>query len=342
MEPTFSPAFDQALRGAIALLRDVPRRRDDVQSAKRQFAAYQQSHPDVPARLAVDLPPGEERADYDVLLDAGGGTLAVSWSADEAMPWFVDHADHWAASHVVTVNGSSLTVQEALQVVRIAGTSYPDLHDLLIRDALRREAMAEAEAIDLTADEIQEAADEFRRSNGLHSAEATHRWLVERGLSVRSFQRLLRGGVQTRKARAKLTADRVEPFFDQHARLFDTLTIATVEFRSPALREEIRAAAAEQGLAEAALAHGRRAGAAPLRLTVEDRRAHTLPTELREARPGQIVSPVDRGSDGPLHEVIGRRPATLDTPTRVAVEEYLFREWLDERRRGATITWHWE
>ena len=54
------------------------------------------------------------------------------------------------------------------------------------------------------------------------------------------------------------------------------------------------------------------------------------------------MSPVDRGSDGPLHEVIARRPATLDTPTRVAVEEYLFRELLDERRRGATITWHWE
>src|SRR6185503_5968331 len=194
---------------------------------------------------AVELPPGEERADYDVLLDAGGGTLAVSWSADDASPWFVDHADHWAASHVVTVNGSSLTVQEALQVVRIAGTSYPDLHDLLIRDALRREAMAGSEAIDVSADEIQQAADEFRQSNGLHSAEATHRWLVERGLSVRSFQRLLRGGVQARKARAKLTADRVEPFFDQHAALFDMLTIATVEFRSPALREEIRAAAAE-------------------------------------------------------------------------------------------------
>src|SRR3954469_15682309 len=144
MEPTSSLAFDQALRGAIALLRDVPRQRDDVPSAKRQFAAYRQSHPDVPARLAVDLPPGEGRADYDVLLDAGSGTLAVSWSADDAMPWFLDHADHWAASHVVTVNKSSLTMQEALEVLRIAGTSYPDLHDLLIRDALRREAMAGA------------------------------------------------------------------------------------------------------------------------------------------------------------------------------------------------------
>jgi putative peptide maturation system protein len=342
MHPTFSPAFDQALRGAITLLQDVPRRREDVPSAKRQFAAYQQSHPDVPARLAVELPPGEERADYDVLLDAGDGTLAVSWSADDAMPWFVDHADHWAASHVVTVNRSSLTVQEALQVVRIAGTSYPDLHDLLIRDVLRREAMEGAEEIDVTDAEIQEAADEFRQSNGLRSAEATLRWLVERGLSVQSFQRLLRGGVQARKARAKLTADRVEPFFDQHATLFDTLTIATAEFRNPTLREEIRIAAVEQGLAEAMLALARRADVAPPRLTVEERRAHTLPTELREARPGQIVSLVDRGSDGPLHEVIARRPATLDAPTRVAVEEYLFREWLAERRKGATITWHWE
>src|SRR5688500_826337 len=74
MPPTVSPAFDQALRDAIALLRDVPRRRGEVQSAKRRFAAYQELHPDVPARLAVELPPGEERADYDVLLDADDGT----------------------------------------------------------------------------------------------------------------------------------------------------------------------------------------------------------------------------------------------------------------------------
>src|SRR6185503_2672264 len=155
---------------------------------------------------AVELPPGEERADYDVLLDAGGGTLAVSWSADDASPWFVDHADHWAANNVVTVNRSSLTVQEALQVVRIAGTSYPDLHDLLIRDVLRREAMGDLEVIEVSAGEVQQAADDFRQANGLHSAEATHRWLVERGLSVRTFQGLLRGGVQARKARARVTA----------------------------------------------------------------------------------------------------------------------------------------
>jgi putative peptide maturation system protein len=339
-----SPAFDQALRDAIALLRAAPRRRADVPSARRQFAAYQQSHPDVPARLAVELPPGEERADYDVLLDAGDGTLAVSWSADEAMPWFVDHADHWAASHVVTVNGSSLSVQDALQVVRIAGASYPDLHDLLIRDALRREAMG-SETHEVTAAELQEAADEFRLSNGLLSAEATHRWLAERGLSVGSFQRLLRGGVEARKARAKLTADRVEPFFAENAALFDTVTVATVECRSPALLEELRGAAAEQGgLAEAALACARRASAAPLRLTVEDRRAHTLAAELRQARPGALVSPAgsESGSAGRLHEVIARRPAALDASTRAAVEEYLFREWLDARRKGATIAWHWE
>ncbi len=342
MPTTFSPAFDEALRGAIALLRDVPRRRDEVQSAKRQFAAYQEAHPGVSARLAVELPPGEERADYDVLLDAGTGTLAVSWSADDAMPWLVDHADHWAASHVVTVNGTSLTVEEALQVVRIAGTSYPDLHDLLIRDVLRREAMGGSTAIDVSAEEIQDAADEFRRSNGLHSASATNRWLVERGLSVRSFQRLLRGGVQARKARARLIADRVEPFFRENTRLFDTLTIAMVDCRSPAVLEEIRTASAELGLAEAVLARARRTGAAPTRLTVEDRRAHTLPEELREARLGAIVSSADSGNDRSLHQVIARTPATLDASTRAAVEEYLLRELLDERRRGATITWHWE
>jgi hypothetical protein len=40
-------------------------------------------------------------------------------------------------------------------------------------------------------------------------------------------------------------------------------------------------------------------------------------------------------------EVLNRRPAQFDAPTRAAVRDLLFGEWLAVRRAEATVRWHW-
>lgn len=54
------------------------------------------------------------------------------------------------------------------------------------------------------------------------------------------------------------------------------------------------------------------------------------------AKEGDIVA-----AAGSVVKVLSVKPASLDATTRAAIEELLFEQWLAERRRTATITWHW-
>ncbi|HXI19701.1 MAG TPA: hypothetical protein VNH46_01365, partial [Gemmatimonadales bacterium] len=47
------------------------------------------------------------------------------------------------------------------------------------------------------------------------------------------------------------------------------------------------------------------------------------------------------GPDTWVAEVLSRVPTPLDAPTRRAIQDHLFHQWLARRRKEATIRWHW-
>jgi parvulin-like peptidyl-prolyl isomerase len=54
-----------------------------------------------------------------------------------------------------------------------------------------------------------------------------------------------------------------------------------------------------------------------------------------------IIGP-ERSSDGYwVAQLLERRAGRLDGSTRARIEDLLFKDWLAERRKRATIRWHW-
>ena len=53
------------------------------------------------------------------------------------------------------------------------------------------------------------------------------------------------------------------------------------------------------------------------------------------------MGPVRLDAGYTLVHVLSFALASLDQPTRRAIQETLFAEWLAERRRAATIEWCW-
>jgi len=47
------------------------------------------------------------------------------------------------------------------------------------------------------------------------------------------------------------------------------------------------------------------------------------------------------GSRFVLLQILSLAPARLDKATRLAIQKILFQEWLEERRRQASIEWFW-
>lgn len=332
--------IERALADAVALLRELPRARARLPDARVRFERFRGEHPAVPAQLLIDRAPGAPEVDYDVLLEhPDGGTIAVCCRPDDGVPWFVEYADDLTASLALTVNRRRVTAPRAMLLLKLAGREHPDLLTELVDQQLIAEAL-EADPPEVSDEELQRASDAFRRRNGLLSADATHRWLRELNLSVADFEDLLTGVVQRRKHETRITDGRVRPYFESHREDFEIVQALRVRVPDQAIAARLVTAAREAGL-YAATTTAQAADQDPrLEATLASWHARDLPGVLRAARPGTLVGPASDATGCWVAEVLRRAPARLDAATRAHIRARLLREWLDERRARAAVSWY--
>nr|BFE81506.1 hypothetical protein GCM10020093_041070 [Planobispora longispora] len=175
--------FGSALESGARLLRGLPRRRAHVAQARRTAAAWAADHPGLQAQLVVDERPGTPVVDFDLLLsDPEGGTVALSAQAEDGVPWLIDHSTHWAAGQLVTVDEVHLSVAQALTMIRSLSRRDTTPHDEIVDQCLIINEVAGDDG-PVSDEELQAAADEFRRGRGLHDRAATLAWLTEMGMT---------------------------------------------------------------------------------------------------------------------------------------------------------------
>src|SRR5262249_34180070 len=92
-------------------------------------------------------------------------------------------------SPLASAGDISVDVAELLASLRQRG----QLADLLRQALAEKVAVAAARDAGLTVPdaELQAAADDFRRRNGMHDAGGTHAWLAERGMGVPDLEAAL-------------------------------------------------------------------------------------------------------------------------------------------------------
>ncbi|MGZ8384209.1 MAG: TIGR04500 family putative peptide maturation system protein [Nitrospira sp.] len=329
------------LEEAAELLRALPRGHGDASAAKRRISAWREKHPGLEAELLVDRPPGSLFVDYDLLLGhLGAGTLGLTWREDDGLPWSVHYADHWAANFVVTVNGKSITVQQALQTLRTAGTAYPDVLNELVNHQLLLEVAGRNEW-PVSDEELQQAADRFRHACGLHRKVDMAAWLEQMGLSRDQFTALMDVSVRNRKAKEQVTADRIEPFFHANRDLYDQVGVCEVTIADENAASRLRNRARETGLPRATEEIAQSMLSSSFECVLTKKYAGTLPANVRNAVVGEVVGPGPSARGLLVAEILSRRKAELDDATRQAVQEAIYQEWLARQRASASIQWHW-
>lgn len=327
------------LAEAVDLLRALPRHRDDLDRARQIAGEWAAARPASGATLVVDEQPGQQRVDFDLLLDdPRGGTVAVNVQDDDGVPWSVDHATHWAAGQVLTIDGLlSLSVPEALLTLRLAGLRDPAVHERLIDHCLLAD-LAAADRAEPSPEQRQAAADRFRRAQGLHSAEATLAWLDEIGMPRDAFDRYVTGLARLAGFRARKEAELGPGYLAAHPERFESLHATWATCADPATAGRL-AAGDPLGLAERAarlLAEGR-----AVRCTSAVGFADELPPPLRDLPAGQPVGPVVDGGRL-LVGVLTRREAPEPGPELAAAAgRAAFADWLAGLRARADIRWHW-
>jgi putative peptide maturation system protein len=192
--------------------------------------------------------------------------------------------------------------------------------------------------------------DGFRRAKRLYTAADTYRWLEQRGMSLTKLEEYVGDQAIVARLREQVAAGRVHQYFESHRADFDRAYIARVELsdedHAQRVYEQIRAA--KLTLTQAAQQRFLETEERPARQAFETfavLRRGEAPADLAAAvfgaAAGAVLPPVRTGDGYAVIEVLAMMPACLDGPTRTAIEHVLFREWLDERRRTATIEWYW-
>ncbi|MGJ6966234.1 TIGR04500 family putative peptide maturation system protein [Streptosporangium sp. G11] len=332
--PAF-PEFPETLAEAVELLRGLSRRHTGVPAAHGAVAAWRATRPASRAQLIVDARPGSPVVDYDLLLDhPGGGTVAVTASVEDGVPWTVDHSTHWAAGKVLAVDGQELSVQTALLTLRALADRDRTVHDDLIDYCVL--TLASWEEPEPSQEELQRASDDFRRQRGLHSRADMLRWLEEVQLTPGAYDNHLYSLAKMRGFRTRLEAESARAYFDDHAAEFDQVSAVWAVGPEPRL---IELAGHDDPLA--ALAGAVASPSGELAVHVADRVASELPAPLREAAEGVTVGPVPYRDAFLLGTVRRRRPTEPSPDTLAAAGRAAFSAFLTGRRAEAKIEWYW-
>jgi parvulin-like peptidyl-prolyl isomerase len=235
---------------------------------------------------------------------------------------------------IASLAETQLTLAGLLRSLHRQGRLGPLVREALAAQFLQEQARQAG--LSATAEELQAAADDFRRRHGLHTAGDARAWLAARSLSVDDLEASLEQDLLAAKLRQRLTAAEADGHFAAHRDGFERLRLAQLLLPREDLARELASQVREEGrdLADVAREHG-----LPLTRGQVFRKdlSDPLASPLASAGEGELVGPVGTPRGFALVLVEERRPAELDAATRQLIQDDLFRSWLAARLREARI-----
>ena len=210
------------------------------------------------------------------------------------------------------------------------------------------ELAAKEAGINVEAEELQQAANEFRIVNQLHNAEATWSWLHENYLSLDDFEALIYANALTNKLAEQLFADKVDPSFYEHqldyagAVLYEIILeeedIALELFCSLQEREISFHEVARKYIQDLSL---RRAGGYLGTVLRKDLKPE-ISAAVFSATPPEILKPIKTRKGTHLILVEEIIQPKLDENIRAKIISDLFSGWINEKIHNLEVNTHFK
>jgi putative peptide maturation system protein len=343
MQRSIEEATIATLDYLMTLIRDGTR----PDAAKSALRPLQQLYPDLGMQLVWEEDVFDQRIHYDALLNVpGSGIISMSYCAQEEKPWPLRGVQRWSDRNLLRVNDTVMEIDQAIACMDFIWEEAR-VTDRLVNACLIQEEI-KRNPITISDQELQVAMDTFRKQRNLYRAEDTYRWMERRGISHRALERLVKSEATFGKLRDRLVGNGVESYFATHSADFDTARVARFFVSDNAtartLCDRIRSGevsffdeAQRQFLASHQL-HP------PGDLFASFQRRES-PAEFREtlfhASVGSVLEPLQKKNGYVIICILSLSPAVLDNATAESIRNLLFDQWLEERRKGATIEWLW-
>jgi putative peptide maturation system protein len=336
--------LQQTLIDTLDYIMTLSREDTRPEEAKTRLRFLQRRYPDTEMKLLWEEEPYDQSVHYDVLLRPyESGTVSLSFCPDRALPWPIRGVHRWSESDLVRVDNTVLKIEQAIACLDFIWDETQIITRLV--NVCLIHAELDKDPIDLSDAELQLAMDSFRRAHKLYKPEDTYRWMEQHGMTHEQLESYVADEARVAKLRDCITAGRVEDYFEEHRADFDTAFIARIEFC-----DEASAHQAHEQIARGEMDFYQ---AAQRRFLTAELSSETFAPILRgqalpnlgaavfSAEPGEVVGPVRTAESYTIARILSFAHARLDERTRREIKKILFEDWLEERRRAATIEWYW-
>ena len=199
------------------------------------------------------------------------------------------------------------------------------------------QSMAHSLDIQVTPEELQKAADQFRYTNQLQSTQATFDWLERHQLTVDDFEKMMQSNVLFTKVAESLCAEKVEPYFYEHRLRFEQAVLYEVIFEDEDLALECFYAIQEKEISfpEVAYQHiqeqelGRMGGYRGA-ISRQDLKPE-ISAAVFAATPPTLLKPITTAQGIHLIFVEEILPTQLTEALRLQIQTEIFTTWLKEK-----------
>jgi putative peptide maturation system protein len=332
---------DGRLPKVIAALRALSRSGATPAQAVAQFRAL--AGPQV--ELVHERDAATDSYQFDAIVDLSDGAAVVRYCPDRGAPFILRGAERLGDRDLVRVDGEVMSVSHAIALLDFIWRERPVMQRVL--DACVLQAALRADPVELRDDQIQAALDAIRAANGLYSAEATRRWMIERGISHEALEAHAAEQAAIRALRDRVVGAAVAGHFAAHRGEYDGATLARVALPDdPEHRALIEHGVADGMDLTALLGRAVAAGYAPPDgdpVVVRVRRGEltaALGAAVFDAAAGRLRVVREPSRITAVH-VFAVHPAELDDATAERIADELFSAWLAQRRSQARIEWNW-
>jgi putative peptide maturation system protein len=345
------PIVRTALEEALAFLTAATTEQLGLDEAKYRFRETRGRHAGIEMELLWEHERYTGAVSYDVLLrPLAGGTVSLGFSADDGVPWLLRSACHSHECDVAMVNSRLIDIQTVVAYMDIVW-SDTRLLDQMIEDQLIDEAV-EQFGLEPSSADVEQAMNEFRAANGLHSAADTTRWMQARGINQERLEwSVSRDAAAALLRRHVVDDEQVVAHLERDATPFDTVHIARIRLRDAGRAREILTAIQGGALDFFEVAQRSFVAAAPAASRTDRAffavlaRGSLSPAQaalLFNAQPGDTVGPVPSGTGVDVVRVLAiTRARANDGAARERARAALFAEWLADRRARARVEWFW-
>jgi putative peptide maturation system protein len=273
---------------------------------------------------------------------------SVSCARRHVLPWALRGATNAEAGDLLTVNGYTVKIEEAVPLIDFIWQSHVVAIRMVDEALLTHEIVKMG--VEVSEDELNDALRQFYLDRNLTTVEAQSEWRRRRGLTERGLLRLLARVIARRRTERMLVADQCDDERRRHARDYDVARVLQAVIPRDCASD-----------AEGLLQRDRAGLPAQL--------SHVV-AELARTHSGRGVFRIQHAEacryelDGRPDEVFGRPVGSVallrapdEEPRLIEILEYvqdvpdealerrivrrLVTRWCESARSAARIEWHW-